>query len=160
MRPLLAALLIIASFTGPVAGNEQLPFNGRLDGTVIVTPIDPPIASVVIDATGTATRIGRFTLTVPHVVNQVERVGSGTYEFTTPNGDTLTASFTGTATLVAPGVLATSETATFTGGTGRFAGATGGFVAMRVFVVAAGTTTGSFEGAISLPREPDHTQAP
>lgn len=152
MRPFLIALVLVLTIAGPVAGDEQLPFNGRLEGTVTVTPLDSPLASVVIDAMGTATRFGRFSLTVPHVVNQALRTGSGTYEFTAPNGDTLTASFTGQATLLAPGVLSTTETATITGGTGRFAGATGGFTASRVFVVATGTTSGSFEGTISLPK--------
>lgn len=152
MRSLFVAIALILSITSPVAGSEQLPFKGRLEGTVTVTPIDPPIASVVIDAAGTATRLGRFTLSVPHLVNQAARTGSGTYEFTAPNGDTLSASFSGQATLVAPGVLATTETARFTGGTGRFAGASGGFIATRIFVVADGATSGSFEGTISLSR--------
>ena len=77
----------------------------------------PPIASVLIEATGNATKLGRFTLEVPHVVNQAVRVGAGSYIFTAANGDTLTASFTGVGTLIAPGVLSTTETATITGGT-------------------------------------------
>lgn len=150
MRKLALVLVLLLSLASPVAAADGLPFKGRLDGTVVVTPIDPPIASVVISATGTATHLGRFTLLVPHTVNQALRVGSGTYEFTAANGDHLIASFTATATLLAPGVLSTSETATITGGTGRFAGATGSFTATRIFVVADGTTTGSFEGTIDL----------
>lgn len=150
MRTFLIAMALVLSSAGPVAADEQLPFKGKLEGTVTVTPLDPPLATVVIEATGTGTRLGRFSLSVPHVVNQAIRVGSGNYEFTAANGDTLTASFTGQATLLAPGVLATTETATITGGTGRFAGASGGFIAERVFVVASGTTTGSFDGTISL----------
>jgi len=152
MRPLIIALVLVLTIAGPVAGDEQLPFRGKLEGTVTVTPLDPPLASVVIDATGTATRFGRFSLAVPHMVNQAMRTGGGTYVFTAPNGDTLTASFTGQATLVSPGILSTTEAATITGGTGRFAGATGGFTATRLFVVATGITTGSFDGAINLPR--------
>jgi len=151
MRAFLIAIALVLSLAGPAAADEQLPFKGKLEGTVTVTPLEPPLASVVIDATGTATRLGRFSLSVPHLVNQANRTGSGTYEFTAANGDTLTASFTGQATPVAPGVISTTETATITGGTGRFAGATGAFTATRLFVVASGTTTGSFDGTISLP---------
>jgi hypothetical protein len=43
------------------------------------------------------------------------------------------------------------ETATITGGTGRFAGATGSFTAERTFYVASGKTIGSSEGWISPP---------
>jgi hypothetical protein len=43
------------------------------------------------------------------------------------------------------------ETATITGGTGRFAGATGSFTTERLFDTVTLTTTGSFEGTISSP---------
>jgi hypothetical protein len=149
MRTSLIAIALLFSMVGPVAAGEEVPFKGRLDGTVTVTPVNPPIVSVLTEGTGNATQLGLFTLEIPHVVNQAIRASEGTYVFTAANGDTLTAHFTGQATLLAPGVLSTSETATITGGTGRFAGATGSFVAERTFFVATGTTTGSFEGTIS-----------
>ena len=142
---------LLFSLAGPVAAGDQVPFKGSLAGTVTVTPLNPPIALVVIEATGDATHLGRFTLVVPHVVNQALLVGAGTYEFTAANGDTVTADFTGTATLLAPAVLSTAESGVITGGTGRFAGATGTFTAERTFVRATGVTTGSFEGTISSP---------
>ena len=152
MRALVIALALVLSLAGPVAAREQLPFKGSLEGVVTVTPLDPPMASVLIEGAGTAIRLGRFTVEIPHLVNQAIRVGSGSFAFTAANGDTLTADFTGRGTLVAPGILRTAETATFTGGTGRFAGATGSFVTERTFFIATGTTTGTFVGTISLPR--------
>jgi hypothetical protein len=146
---------LIVTLAGPVAAGDQVTLKGRLDGTVTVTPLDPPLASVLIEATGNASQLGRFTLEIPHLVNQATRTGTGTYVFTAANGDTLTADFTGLATLVSPGVLTTHETAVITGGTGRFAGATGTFTADRTFFVATGVTTGSFEGAISTPGQAD-----
>jgi hypothetical protein len=147
-----AALFAFAvTFVGASSAGEQTTFKGSLEGTVTVTPVNPPIASVLIEATGNATKLGRFTLEVPHVVNQAVRVGAGSYIFTAANGDTLTASFTGVGTLIAPGVLSTTETATITGGTGRFADATGSFTAHRTFFITEGRTVGSFEGTISSP---------
>ena len=140
-----------SSLTAHAAGEKEVPFKGSLEGTVTVTPLTPPLASVLIEASGQATHLGRFTVEIPHTVNQALRMGSGTYVFTAANGDTLTAEFTGVATLTAPGVLSTVETATITGGTGRFVGATGSFTAERVFNMATSTTTGSFEGTISSP---------
>ncbi len=148
---LVAVLSLVVAMTGPVAAADQVPFRGRLDGTVTVTVTTPPFASVLIEASGNATHLGHFTLEVPHHVNQATRVGAGTYMFTAANGDTLTADFTGLATLVQPGVLSIHETATITGGTGRFAGATGSFVADRTFYPATGVTFGSFEGTVSSP---------
>ena len=145
------AVALAFGLAGPVAAGDQVPFKGSLAGTVTVTPLDPPFASVLIEGAGNATQLGRFTLQIPHLVNQAIRVGEGSYVFTAADGDTLTADFTGQATVLAPGVIATAETGIITGGTGRFAGATGSFAAERVFFVATGVTSGSFEGTISSP---------
>ena len=146
---LLALLALVLTLAAPVAAADEVTFRGRLAGSVTVTPLDPPFASVLIEATGNATQLGSFSLEIPHLVNQAIREGEGSYIFTAANGDTLTADFTGQATIVAPGVISTSETAVITGGTGRFEGATGSFVAERTFFVASGQTIGSFEGSIS-----------
>ena len=147
------AALAVVGLAGPAAAGKQVPFKGSLEGDV-TEMFDPTtgLVDVDIDAAGAATQLGRFTLDIPHVVNPATRTAVGTYQFTAANGDTLTASFTGLATPTAtPGVLYIEETATITGGTGRFAGATGSFISERLFDTIAGTTTGSFEGTISSP---------
>ena len=151
MRASLIALALAFCLAGPVAASDQTPFKGTLDATATVTPLDPPLASVLLEGSGVASQLGRFTFDFQHIVNQATRVGSGTYVFTAANGDTLTADVTGQATLVAPGVLTVAETGVITGGTGRFAGATGSFTVERTFYVATGTTSGSFTGTISAP---------
>ena len=151
-----SASLSIASSEAKVTGagvlskDQEVPFKGRLEGTATITP-GSPFLSVSIEGTGNATHLGRFTVEIPHVVNPTTRTSTGTYEFTAANGDTLTAGFTGQATLTAPGVLSVVETATITGGTGRFADATGSFTVARLFNQVTGLTTGSFEGSISSP---------
>ena len=142
-----------ASATGAdlLSKDQEVPFKGRLEGAATITPLTPPFLSVSIEGTGNATHLGRFAVEIPHLVNMVARTGTGSYEFTAANGDTLTASFTGQSSLTAPGVLSSVETATITGGTGRFAGATGSFTVERLFNQVTGLTTGSFEGTISSP---------
>ncbi len=152
MRPFLIALALLVSLTAPVAAAEQVPFKGTLDGTVTITPINPPVVSVRIDATGNATHLGRYTMEFTAVVNQATRTQAGpaTIVITAANGDTITAEGSGgQATVVTPGVLSTVDPATITGGTGRFADASGSIVIRRTFFVAAGVTTGSFAGTIS-----------
>ena len=139
-----------ATGAGVLSNDQEAPFKGRLEGTATITP-GSPFLSVSIEGTGNATHLGRFTVDIPHVVNTTNRTSTGTYEFTAANGDTLTAGFTGQATLTAPGVLSVVETATITGGTGRFADATGSFSVERMFNQVTGVTTGSFEGTISSP---------
>jgi hypothetical protein len=126
---------------------QEVPFKGSLDGTVVVTPVDPPFFNVVITASGEATHLGRFSLVVPHLVNFATAEGEGNFTFTAANGDTLTAHFTGTADTSTP-VFAIVEHATITGGTGRFANAAGSFTARRSYDPAAQTTTGTFDGTI------------
>ena len=69
------------------------------------------------------------------------------------NGDTLIADVTGQfgPTAENPRVLLSVETATITGGTGRFAGATGSFTVERLLNLDTFSTTVSFEGTISSP---------
>src|SRR5918993_3551761 len=115
----------------------QVPFQGQLDGVVTVSPIPGgPSANVFINASGTATHLGRFTVTVPHLVNFATAVGEGTFTFTAANRDTVTAHFTGAADTSAA-VFTIVEHATITGGTGRFAGASGSFIANRRYDPAA-----------------------
>ena len=151
MRAALTAAALLLSLAGPASAGDQVPFKGTLAGTASVTPLTPPIVAVEIQATGTATHIGRFTLEAPHVVNQATLTAVGTYLITAANGDTITADLAGTAVMVdPPNVIAVTETATVTGGTGRFAGATGSIQVERVFNRATGVTTGTLQGWISF----------
>ena len=145
------AALAVLGLAGPVAAGEQVPFKGDLEGDVTITPLTPPYLQVDVDATGNATQLGRFSLDIPHKVNRANGTAIGSYEFTAANGDTLSADFTGQATPIGGGILYIEETATITGGTGRFAGATGSFTTERWYDTIAGTTFGSFEGTISSP---------
>jgi hypothetical protein len=144
------AFLAVLGLAGPVPAGEQVPFKGSFEGDVTVSPLAPPLVMVDVEATGNASHLGLFTLDIPHVVNRATRAATGSYEFTAANGDKVYAEFTGLAMPTAtPGVLYIEETATVTGGTGRFAGATGSFTVERLFDTVAGTTEGSFEGSIS-----------
>ena len=92
-----------------------MPFKGRLEGAATITPLTPPLLAVSIEGTGNATHLGRFTVEIPHVVNTTNRTSTGTFVFTAANDETLTADFTGQASLTAtPGVLSIAETATIT----------------------------------------------
>jgi hypothetical protein len=150
-RPSSAANLALAALVGlglagPAAAGEEVPFQGRLDGDVTITPLDPPFLSVLVKGTGNATHLGQFAWASLFVAN----VATGSYQFTAANCDMLFADLTGQATPTAtPGVFSSVDTATITGGTGRFAGATGSFISERLFDTTAGTTFGSFNGTIA-----------
>jgi hypothetical protein len=149
---LVLPIIIGLGLARPLAAADQVPFKGRIGGVVSHTPVNASTDAVLVEAEGNASHLGQFTLSAPHLVDRPTRTAAGSYEFTAANGDMLYADFTGQAApTVTPGVLRIVEIATITGGTGRFAGATGSFTVERLYDIAAGTTTGSFEGTISSP---------
>jgi hypothetical protein len=140
------AVLVAAALGGPAAAGQHAAFSGNYQGTADVSKFP----TVVLYATGTATQLGQFTATVPHVVDPATREAVGTFEFVGDNGDTIVGTMTGIATLTeTPNVLSIVETSTITGGTGRFVGATGGFTSHRLYDRATGAFAGSFTGTIS-----------
>jgi hypothetical protein len=146
------AVLAVLGLAGPALAQQQVPFKGGLNGVVQVGMPTPQGVPVLVNATGNATQLGQFTLAIPHIVNRAAMTAKGTYQFVAANGDRLTASFFGKAMPTAtPGVLSIVETATITGGTGRFAGATGSFSCVRLFNTITKMTAGSFSGTISAP---------
>jgi hypothetical protein len=118
----------------------------------VSTALDPPFVFELVEGTGHATHLGRFTVVIPHLVDTSTRIAIGSYQLTAANGDLLFADFIGQASPAPmPVVLFIEETATITGGTGRFAGAGGGFTVERLFDTVAGTTVGFIGGAMSSP---------
>ena len=146
--PLLAASAVRAD---PLtAADHEVPFKGQFAGRLSASvPAAPPLLSNLIEAGGESTQLGRFTLAIPHLVNTTTRGATGAYEFTPANRDELGATFTGVATVLAPGVVSVLDTATITGGTGRFENATGHFTVERIFTFATGEVTATFEGVIT-----------
>ena len=139
---------------GGMAAGKEVPLTGSLDGVVTRrTPLTPPLVSLLTEGTGNATHLGRLTVEIGHAVTTIARTVTGSYEFTAANGDTLIADVTGQfgPTLENPRVLLSVETATITGGTGRFAGSTGSFTVERLLDLDTFLTTVSFEGTISSP---------
>ena len=144
------AVLVVLGLTGPAAAGAQVPFKGRLEGVDTTTPLTPPFVSATVEATGEATHLGEFTLTILVTGNRATGMATGTFLFTAANGDTVFGALSGQSTLTAPGVITIVENMIITGGTGRFAGSTGSFTSTRLRNVVTGVVTGSFVGTIRL----------
>jgi hypothetical protein len=147
------AFLALLALVRPAAAGDQVPFKGGVEATTVerrFIPGNPPHVFILLEGTGHASHLGQFTYIAPHFVNTATGAVEGIYEFTAANGDMLFADFTAHTTPI-PGttLVIVEDSATITGGTGRFAGATGSFTAERIVDTAAGTTEGSFEGTIS-----------
>jgi hypothetical protein len=132
-----------------VNNGSQLPFKGTLDA-LETSQFQPPGTVLASDVgTGNSTHLGRFTFVSTFRIDVMTSTAVGTITMTSANGDTVVASFTGHGVTTA-GVVAVVETATITGGTGRFAAAAGAFVLERSVVQATGITSGSFSGTIAF----------
>jgi hypothetical protein len=148
---LVLAVVAVLALAGPVAAGEQVPFKGGYEGEDIGTPLAPPFVSAEVTATGNAAHLGNFTFIQVATVDTTTRIGTGVFQFTAANGDTVYGTVVGQAAFTPPNLLTILETATIEGGTGRFAGATGSFSIARFKNSVTGETICSFEGTISSP---------
>jgi hypothetical protein len=144
----MAALFLMAAVAGTAAADQQVPFKGSLRA-VENDVVQPPILSVDGTGTGTATHLGRFTVTYQVEVDLVTSGGPASIQFVAANGDEIFATGSGQGSPTEdPDIASIVETYTVTGGTGRFAGATGSFTVQRLVSLSTGITSGSFEGTI------------
>lgn len=117
----------------PSQSLTQVPFMEEYRATGTITPsASCPAGTLLVslDGGGTATQVGRYTITNAHCLDLATGAfRNGTFIKIAANGDRLFGTYTGAGTVLVPpapvGRFAVSGTLTFTGGTGRFAGATG-----------------------------------
>ena len=132
------------------AATTQLPFKGSIQA-VETYDIQFPTLSVDGIGTGTATHLGRYTVTYQVEVDLLTGGGPASFDFVAANGDVLFARGSGQGSPTQdPDVASIVETLTITGGTGRFAGATGSFSVQRLVSMVTGNTSGSFAGTIVI----------
>jgi hypothetical protein len=140
--------------TAPTRSSARvaLPFRGTLETMdKSMTPLGPTTALFAAEGTGTATHLGRYTAVIALTLDFATSTGTEQITLTAANGDVLTATATAGGTPTGDGVTVNVvETATITGGTGRFAGATGEYVVNCVANQATGVAIGSFNGTITL----------
>lgn len=129
----------------------EVPFRGSYQQTETGVPQSPTTLIVTGTAVGTATYLGRYTMTFTALVDLTAGTGLGQSIFVAANGDRLFTTSSGQVTLTAePGVLSITDSFSITGGTGRFEGATGNFSGVRLLNAATGISSGSFDGTINL----------
>ena len=122
-------------------------------GVLNATELDEVVGSslfVQLTGSGTASRVGRYTMTLETTVTlpQATSVG-GILHLTAANADVITASVAGQA-VVDGDIADIIEVATITGGTGRFSGAVGSFTITRSLAQSTGTSSGTFDGTMCL----------
>jgi hypothetical protein len=99
--------------------------------------------------TGIASQLGRFIVVDDGIAYLSTSSGGGSVTFFAANGDSFTATETGTAVIV-DGLATITDYATITGGTGRFDGATGSLTIVRRRDLSSPLSSGWFDGTITL----------
>ena len=145
------AIILTLALATPAAPEAQVPFKGTLQGqeTDLVQGGQILVDG---DVTGTATQVGRFTMTYKVTVTLPAGTGTGSAELTAANGDVIFTTLVGLGVPTGtPGLNQIVEINTITGGTGRFAGAQGSFVVERLvdLTTQPAPTFGSFQGTIT-----------
>ena len=135
--------------TGLAATRCTLPFRGVLNAMESDELLFPTL-HVHLVGDGTASHVGRYTMTLETTVTLPQATSEGgILRLTAANGDVVTASVAGYATVTGD-IADIVEVATITGGTGRFGGATGSFTITRALAQSTGVSSGSFDGTICL----------
>jgi hypothetical protein len=147
---LIAATAVALALIATSGVAAATPFKGTVQA-VEANQLVFPVLSVNRTGTGNATYLGKYREHVTLQVNVMTRSSTGTATFTAANGDTLTTSVAGQATLTStPGVISVVEVYTITGGTGRFAHTTGTFTLHSTANQATGASSGTLSGSIVL----------
>jgi hypothetical protein len=135
-------------------GKVSLPFRGTVSSADASQVVG---ANLEITGTieGTATHLGRYSATVVAVAPLGgPPTATGTYVFTTANGDHITATMDGWSAPDGFGDFIFTEVLTIVGGTGRFASATGTLTITKTVVIDfstnSSTGSGTIEGSIEL----------
>jgi hypothetical protein len=148
--PTSAASAVTGAAATEAKGGSALPFKGTLQSTEYVVSGDDASDVRHLDGTGSATHLGRFTLSADFTVIRATGNATGTATWTAANGDEIRVSVVGHGDIVVFPIVTITETHTITGGTGRFADATGTITIERSADIVTGVSSGSLSGTINL----------
>lgn len=149
-RTVFAAPAVTVAPTVKPAQMRRLLLNGTMQSTETYSNAFPTMF-VTATGTGDAPQIGRFAVSYRIEMDLLDLSTTETAYFVTPNGDNFQAKAVGQAVEdKTPGVYNAIEIYTITGGTGLFEGASGTFTLRRLFNLATGVTTSTFEGTILI----------
>jgi len=155
----IALILLIplarTAFAAP-AGNvatqfRRLPISGTMQSTEAYD-LKFMTMSVNANGSGTATQTGQFTIAYQGKVDFSDLSTTESARLTASNGDRIDLTGVGQATQsTTPSIFNIVQIYKITGGTGQFAGASGTITLNRIFNIASGLSSSTFEGYILVP---------
>ena len=139
---------LIAPFAAANVGSaKNVPLKGRDMFSSVVIGGSGSVIYTADSGSGTATHLGRFTMTATEAVDLASMtVRNGTFTLTAANRDTVSGTYSGT---ILPGLVGYHVSGPITGGSGRFAGATGEIIFDGTFDPVTLTGSDVISGTIS-----------
>jgi hypothetical protein len=147
----MAAMILTAALAVPAAAQNQVPFNGAMQGTDFDIAFTDTTVTVLTVGTGIGTLVGQFSFTQTVTVDFATSTSTGSAHLIAANGDSISTTITGSGEVIEPGLFRIEDVHTITGGTGRFAGAQGSFTVKRLASGVTFLTSGSYDGTIIPP---------
>ena len=147
----MAAMILTAALAVPAAAQNQVPFNGAMQGNDFDIAFTNTTVTVLTVGTGIGTLVGQFSFTQTWTVDVTTGNLTGAAQWFAANGDSISTTITGSGEMIEPGLFRIEDVHTITGGTGRFAGAQGNFTVRRLASGVTFLTSGSYEGTITPP---------
>ncbi len=149
---IILALLAGLALTTPAAAATARPMSGSFTGSVFFAePRCGDLLTVGFAGTGHATHLGRMTGGAPNCTTfDLGQAGApvldGVATFIAADGSAITVSYVGAQQAPVNGIATYANTATVTGGTGRFADASGSWTISGEIDFTTGTISGSLTG--------------
>jgi hypothetical protein len=130
---------------------KRLPISGTMQ-SMEAYDLKVTTMSVNANGSGTATQIGQFTLTYQGKLDFSDLSTAESARLKASNGDRIDLTGVGQATQsTTPSIFNIIQIYKVTGGTGQFAGAGGTITLNRIFNIASGLSSATFDGYILLP---------
>jgi hypothetical protein len=150
---IITLLLLGLAIAAPTSAAIARPMSGSFTGTVFFAAprCGANLLTVGFEGTGVATHLGRMTglatnCTTFDLAGDAVPILDGEATFAAADGSTITATYAGAQDAPVDGVAAYENTATVTGGTGRFADASGSWTISGAVDFNTGAITGFLAG--------------
>src|SRR5258707_13514667 len=105
----MAAMILTAALAGPAAAQQQVPFNGAMQGHETDIGKTGNLGTVLTMGTGIGTLVGQFSFTQTWTVDVTTGILTGIAQWFAANGDSISTTISGSGRVIEPGLIKITE---------------------------------------------------